>query len=171
MKIKLPSGKVVAYTVGRSVLVIKDADVNIVGKDFSARINDPENPDDSITVAVEDGDVQLESILEEEQHGKESKKNQSEADDGEEPEGDEGESGGESDEPSGEPGGDDDSASGQPGDGEQDGEPDGGSEDGGEPEEDENPEDGDEESPEDLGGDDGNGTKKKDSRRYTRIRR
>lgn len=141
MKVKLPSGKVIAYTVGRSVLVIKGADVNIIGKDYSVRINDPENPQDSITVAMENGEVQVETLPEEEQHGEE----ENEKNDGEKA-GD--------DELSGEPSGHDDSGGKQP-DGESDESSDGDSE----------------ESPEEVAGDDGAGDEPQVSRRFTRIRK
>ena len=165
MKIKLPSGKIVAYTVGKSVLVIKNADASIVGKDYSVRINDPDNTNDAITVAVEDGELQLESIPEEEKNGKKENQPNPDAEEGSETDGGSEESG---DEPSGEPGGDDDSATGESGDGDEGSE----DEDTDPKPDEEDEENGDsKEDGEDLGGDDGSGTKKKDNRRYTRIRR
>jgi len=62
MNIKSSSGKILAHSLGKSVLQIKNANAMLVGRDYSIRLENPSDPADSITVVVENGEFMLENI-------------------------------------------------------------------------------------------------------------
>lgn len=62
MTIKTPKGKVVAYTIGKSVLKIVAGQATVVGRDYSVTLANPEDQADAITIAVENGEFILENI-------------------------------------------------------------------------------------------------------------